>query len=59
MDGISAASTADDNSDAAPAAIKTLTLRIGFVLLSGEAGNGGPTPKNSRTDDGTKFLSAT
>jgi hypothetical protein len=43
---ISAANAADDNnSDAAPAAIKNLTLRIGFVLLSGEADNGGLTPE--------------
>jgi hypothetical protein len=34
---ISAADAADDNNDAAPAAIRNLTLRIGFVLLSGEA----------------------
>src|SRR5206468_6731051 len=34
---MSAANAPDDNSDAAPAAIRTLTLRIGFVLLSGEA----------------------
>src|ERR1700749_2457006 len=34
---MSAANAPDDNRDAAPAAIRTLTLRIGFVLLSGEA----------------------
>src|SRR4051812_17716160 len=34
---ISAANAPDDNKDAAPAAIRILTLRIGFVLLSGEA----------------------
>jgi hypothetical protein len=57
---MSAANAVDDNnSDAAPAAIKNLTLRIGFVLLSGEADNGGLTPENSRTKDGTNFLSAT
>jgi hypothetical protein len=55
---MSAAKATDDNNDAAPAATKNLTLRIGFVLLSGEADNGGPTSKNSRSDDGTKCLSA-
>ena len=59
MMGMSAANAADDNRDAAPAAIRNLTLRIGFVLLSGEADNGGLTSKNSRADDATKFLSAT
>src|ERR1700754_3003785 len=34
---MSAANAPDDNRDAAPAAIRILTLRIGFVLLSGEA----------------------
>src|ERR1043166_7489182 len=34
---ISAAKAPDDSRDAAPAAIRNLTLRIGFVLLSGEA----------------------
>src|SRR6195952_2100857 len=37
MEPMSAANAADDNRDAAPAAIINLTLRIGFVLLSGEA----------------------
>src|SRR5882762_10451466 len=37
MEGMSAANAADDNRDAAPAATRDLTLRIGFVLLSGEA----------------------
>src|ERR1700733_8738274 len=37
MEPMSAAKAADDNRDAAPAAIINLTLRIGFVLLSGEA----------------------
>src|SRR3982074_2685370 len=32
-----AANAGDDNRDAAAAAIRNLTLRIGFVLLSGEA----------------------
>jgi hypothetical protein len=45
MEGMSAANAADDSRDAAPAATKYLTLRIGFVLLSGEADNGGPTSK--------------
>src|ERR1051325_7172736 len=34
---ISAAKAPDDSRDAAPAASRNLTLRIGFVLLSGEA----------------------
>src|SRR4051794_19878194 len=34
---MSAAKAPDDSRDAAPAAIRILTLRIGFVLLSGEA----------------------
>jgi hypothetical protein len=55
---MSAAKAIDDNIDAAPAATINLTLRIGFVLLSGEADNGGLTSKNSRPDDGTKSLSA-
>jgi hypothetical protein len=37
MEPMSAANAADDNRDAAAAAIRNLTLRIGFVLLSGEA----------------------
>src|SRR5258708_34230441 len=37
MEPMSAANAPDDNRDAAPAAIMNLTLRIGFVLLSGEA----------------------
>jgi hypothetical protein len=57
--GMSAANAIDDNNDAAPATTRDLTLRIGFVLLTGEADNGGPTSKNSRLDDGTKCLSAT
>jgi hypothetical protein len=44
---MSAASAADDIKVAAPAATKNLTLRIGFVLLSGEA-DGTPHIKNSR-----------
>jgi hypothetical protein len=40
--GMSAANAIDDDSDAAPAATKNLTLRIGFVLLTGEADSGGP-----------------
>jgi hypothetical protein len=42
---MSAAKAIDDSSDAAPAATRNLTLRIGFVLLAGEADNGGPTSK--------------
>jgi hypothetical protein len=42
---MSAANAIDDNNDAAPAATRDITLRIGFVLLSGEADNGGPTSK--------------
>src|SRR3954451_6151056 len=34
---MSAANATDDNRDAAPAARRVLTLRMGFVLLSGEA----------------------
>src|SRR6266702_4900295 len=34
---MSAANATDDNRNAAPAATKNLTLRMGFVLLSGEA----------------------
>src|SRR5437773_245003 len=37
MEGMSAANAADDNNVAAPAAMRNLTLRIGFVLLAGEA----------------------
>jgi hypothetical protein len=37
IEGMSAAKATDDNRDAAPAARRDLTLRIGFVLLSGEA----------------------
>jgi hypothetical protein len=57
--GMSAANAIDDNSDAAPAATRHLTLRIGFVLLTGEADNGGLTSKNSRPDHAIKCLSAT
>jgi hypothetical protein len=40
----------DDSNDAAPAAMKNFTQRIGFVLLSGEADIGGLTFKtHSRT----------
>jgi hypothetical protein len=58
IEGMSAAYAIDDNRDAAPAATKNFTLRIGFVLLAGEADNGGLTSENSRSDDGTKYLSA-
>jgi hypothetical protein len=37
MEGMSAANAVVDNIDAAPAAIRNLTLRIGSVLLAGEA----------------------
>jgi hypothetical protein len=56
---MSAANAIDDNNDAAPAATRDITLRIGFVLFAGEADNGGPTSKNPRPDDGTKCLSRT
>jgi hypothetical protein len=55
---MSAANAIDDNRDAAPAATRNLTLRIGFVLLTGEADNGGLTSKKPTADDGTKCLSA-
>ncbi len=42
MEGMSAANAADDNRVAAPAATRNFTLRIGFVLLSGEANSEGP-----------------
>ena len=35
--GMSAANAADDSREAAPAAMRDLTLHIGFVLLAGEA----------------------
>jgi hypothetical protein len=54
---MSAANADDDNKVAAPAAMNDLTLRMGFVLLSGEADSKRPHFKNSRTDDGTKCLS--
>jgi hypothetical protein len=55
---MSAAKAIDDNRDAAPAAMRDLTVRIDFVLLAGEADNTGPTSKNSRPDDAIKCLSA-
>ncbi len=58
MIGMSAANAAEDSRDAAPAAMRNLTLRIGFVLLAGEAIIGGPTSKTHGADDGTKCLSA-
>jgi hypothetical protein len=45
MIGMSAAKATDDNKDAAPAAKKYLTLRIGSALFSGKAAIGGPTSK--------------
>src|SRR3954470_22310474 len=53
---MSAANAAVDNRVAAPAAMSDFTLRIVFVLLSGEADRT-PHIKNSQADDGTKFLS--
>jgi hypothetical protein len=58
MMGMSAANAAVD-SNAAPAAIKNLTLRIGFFLLAGEADKKGLTSENSRPDDASKTLSGT
>src|SRR5262245_21913870 len=43
--GMSAANAACDNKVAAPAAMKDLTLRMGFRPLSGEAECKGPTSK--------------
>ena len=57
IEGMSAAKAADDNRDAAPAATIYFTLRIGFVLLSGEADNEASHPK-THTDDAIKSLSA-
>jgi hypothetical protein len=42
---ISAANAIDDNNDAAPAATRDLTLRIGFALWCSEAGNGASHPE--------------
>jgi hypothetical protein len=42
---------------AAPAVMMNLTLRIGFVLLSGEGRLRRPHFKNSRSDDASKCLS--
>jgi hypothetical protein len=41
--GISAANAIDEIRDAAPAARRVLTLRIGFVLMAGEANLRRPT----------------
>jgi hypothetical protein len=49
MMAMSAANAPDDNSDAAPAAIRDLTLRIGFVLLSGEAAEASHLETHGRT----------
>jgi hypothetical protein len=46
---MSAADATDDNRDAAPAAMRNLTLRIGFVLLAGEADKA----SHRKTHDGT------
>jgi hypothetical protein len=59
IEGMSAASAAVDNTDAAPAAIKNLTLRIGFVLLARETDKQCLTSENPRPDDATKTLSGT
>jgi hypothetical protein len=59
IEGMSAANAAVDISEAAPAAMKYLTLRIGIVLLTGEADRKSPTSKNPRPDDRTKTLSGT
>ena len=48
MIGKSAANAADDSRDAALAATRHLTLRIGFVLLAGEA-DGLTSKTHSRT----------
>jgi hypothetical protein len=45
MEGMSAANATDDSRDAAPAAARDLTLRIDFVLLSGEAAAEAPRQK--------------
>jgi hypothetical protein len=58
IEGMSAANAAVDNNDAAPAAMRDLTLRIGSVLLAGEA-EGNLTSENSRPDDRIKTLSGT
>jgi hypothetical protein len=54
---MSAANAVWDNNVTAPVAMNDLTLRMGFVLLSGEAACDEPHFKNSRTDDATKCLS--
>jgi hypothetical protein len=56
--GMSAANATDEIRVAAPAARRVFTLRIGFVLLAGEAIRT-PHVLNSRTDDASKCLSAT
>jgi hypothetical protein len=59
IEGMSAASAAVEIRDAAPAAMKYLTLRIGFVLLAGEASKQSLTSENPRPDDASKSLSGT
>src|SRR5258708_2075769 len=49
MMAMSAAKAADDNRDAAPAAMRNLTLRIGFVLLAGEANKASHRKTHGRT----------
>ncbi|WOH70090.1 hypothetical protein [Bradyrhizobium sp. BWA-3-5] len=46
---MSAANAAEDNNVAAPAAMKDFTLRMGSVLLSGEADYKKAPLQNSRT----------
>jgi hypothetical protein len=46
---MSAASAPDDNRDAAPAATRYLTLRMGFVLLAGEAAEASHLETHAKT----------
>jgi transposase-like protein len=50
MEGMSAANAVVDNNDAALAAMRNLTLRIGSVLLAGEADKESLTSKNPRRE---------
>jgi hypothetical protein len=54
--GMSAANAADEIRVAAAAASKDLTLRIGFVLLAGEANMDAPRSENSRAGRWHKML---
>src|SRR5882757_9183091 len=49
MMAMSAANATDDNRDAALAAMRNLTLRIGFVLLAGEADKASHRKTHGRT----------